>query len=146
MNRFAFTFTFLTAMLLSSVSHSRNDILDFNIMEAMNVHEPKIGNDIKFYFGDQPHPKVIKNFGEFKSNKKTNAFNKGDREACDIAFASALISLRDKARQLGANAVTGIKSNYQNMLTSSEKQFKCGAGKVIAGVALVGTVVSLEDK
>lgn len=94
---------------------------------------------------DQEHPKVLKDFGEFRTSKKTNAFMKSDAEACQWVFASALIALRDRAIKEGGNAVINIKSNYGDNMTSSNETFQCGAGAIMAGVALVGTVVKIEE-
>jgi len=44
------------------------------------------------YFGKQKTPAVEKSIGEWTSNKKTNATNKGDQEACEIAFVSASLN------------------------------------------------------
>lgn len=73
-----------------------------------------------------------------------NAFNKTDEKACNWAFLSAMIALKDRAVREGGNAVINIKSNYKNNLTSSEKTFQCGAGALMAGVALTGEVVTLK--
>ncbi|MGX9418178.1 excinuclease [Vibrio sp. RC27] len=133
-------------MLLSSNAFARNDVKEYPLkaaMESANA-EAKLGSDISFYFGDQRHGKIKQNFGEFKTNKKTNAFNKSDSEACNWAFLSAMITLKDRALKEGGNAVIEIKSNYKNNLVSSSETFQCGAGNVIAGVALTGKVVTLK--
>ena len=103
----------------------------------------KISGDIKFYFGDQKHAKVLKQYGEYQSNKKTNAFNKTDKFACEWAFLSAMMSFQDRARQLNANAVINIKSYYKKHLVSSATQYECGAGGIIAGVTFKGDFVKL---
>jgi uncharacterized protein YbjQ (UPF0145 family) len=124
---------------------ARDDIADFSVKDAMAV--PKIssvlGNEVTFYFTGQDHPKAKQSFGEFQSNKKTNAFGKSDLEACQWAFASAMKSLKQRAIKEGGNAVINIRSNYKGTLTSSSTTFKCGAGAIIAGVALKGDVVKL---
>lgn len=79
-----------------------------------------------------------------KRTKKTNAFNKTDEEACNWVFLSAMIALKERAIKEGGNAVVDIKSNYKNNLTSSSDTFQCGAGTMIAGVALTGKVVKLK--
>jgi hypothetical protein len=136
----------LTALLLFitlvSVSHARDDIGDYSIKDALA--DADLGSDISFYFGSQKHPPIAKNYGDFPTNRKTNAFNKSDLQACNWVFLSAMNSLRDRARKEGGNAVINIRSNYKNNTTSSENSFKCGAGNVIAGVALIGNVVSLD--
>ncbi len=103
----------------------------------------RLGGDVDFYFGDQRTPKVGKAFGEFVSNRKTNSFGKPDEQACRWAMLSALLSLRDRAQEMGGNAVTKIVSYYKKDTFSSETEYECHAGGFVAGVALKGTVVKL---
>ena len=137
----------VSLVFLSVNSHARDEVGSYSIQEALSLEQAKttVGNQIKFYFGDARHGAVEKKFGEFKTNKKTNAFNKTDEAACQWAFFSALVALRDRALREGGNAVVNIKSNYKSNLVSDNKTFRCGAGKVVAGVALVGDVVKLKD-
>lgn len=139
MNKFALL---CILVVFSTSALARDDVGDYPIKDAL--HESSLGNDISFYFGDQKVPAIAKKFGEFRTNKKTNAFNKTDLEACNWVFLSAMISLRDRAIAEGGNAVINIRSNYKNNTTSSETDFKCGAGKFVAGVALIGTVVTIK--
>ncbi|WP_299013147.1 excinuclease [uncultured Photobacterium sp.] len=124
---------------------AKDDIASYSIQDALNLAhaKEKLGSDIKFYFGDQKFSKVKENFGEFKTNKKTNAFNKTDLEACQWVFLSAMITLKDRAVKEGGNAVVNIKSNYRDNLTSDRSTFQCGSGTFVSGVALVGDVVRL---
>ncbi len=137
----------LSLLLVPSSVYARDDVGSYSIKEALDLEQSKeiLGNDIKFFFGDQDHGKILKNYGEFRANKKTNAFNKSDLSACQWAFSTAMGTLRDRALREGGNAVINIKSNYKNNLTSSEDTFQCGAGTFVAGVALIGTVVTLEE-
>ncbi len=137
----------LCLLFIPSVTFARDDIGSYSIQDALDSEQSKtkLGDDIKFYFGDQTHGKILENYGVFKSNKKTNAFNKSDLNACQRSFLSAMISLKNRAIMEGGNAVINIKSNYRNNLTSSEDTFQCGAGAFMAGVALVGTVVTLAE-
>ena len=141
----------LLALVLTStsmVSIARDDIADYSVVEAMSIKKisSAIGNNVSFYFDGQKHAKAEETFGEFQSNKKTNAFMKSDKEACQWAFASAMKSLRERAVKEGGNAVINIRSNYKGNMTSSSTTFKCGAGAVMAGVTLVGDVVRLPKK
>ena len=111
------TMTTIIALLITVASSqvlARNDIQDYSIEEALFQEQAKeqVGNEIRFYFGKQKHGKVLKSWGEFATNKKTNAFLKSDQEACTWAFLSALKALRDRALREGGNAVIDIKSNY----------------------------------
>jgi len=103
----------------------------------------QLNTGVEFYFGAQKHAKVIKSFGEDFTNKKTNAFNKNDKTACEWVFLSAMLQLQEKARQLGANAVVNIHSYYKKISFVSETEYECHAGGIIAGVALKGTFVKL---
>lgn len=138
-----------SAILLFSVSnvYARDEIRAYSIADALASEKAKaiLGDNIKFYFGDTvPEQAIKRNIAEYRHNRKTNASNKSDTEACQWVFLSALKDLRDSAVQNGANAVINIKSNYRNNLTTSNDTFQCGAGALVAGVALVGDVAILE--
>lgn len=139
---------FVILATTSMASFARDDVADYSVDEAMSMNNisSAIGDGVSFFFADQKHAEVEKLFGEFKTNKKTNAFGKSDEEACQWAFASAMKTLKERAIKEGGNAVINIRSNYKGNLTSSSTSFKCGAGALIAGVALIGDVVKLKDK
>lgn len=134
------------ALVVSTPTLARDSIDDYSVAEALSNEHVKtaLGDSITFYFGNTTHPKIKKHFGEFKTNKKTNAFNKTNKSACQWVFASALKSLRNRAHKEGGNAVVNIRSNYRGNLSTSNTTFQCGAGEVIAGVALIGDIVLLE--
>jgi uncharacterized protein YbjQ (UPF0145 family) len=124
---------------------ARDDRLMFSVDSALNSgRTTKLDPDIKLYFGKQKTPPIEKTIGEYPTNKKTNAFGKSDNEACEWAFLSAIIALQERAAREGGNAVVNIKSNYKSEETSSETEYMCGAGSMMAGVALKGTVVKLK--
>lgn len=99
--------------------------------------------DLPFYMKGQEHPKVAQDLGVFTSNRRTNAFNKSDEEACEIAFLSAVISLQQRARKQGGDAVVDIRSITKHNDLESPTQYRCVAGTMIANVALEGRVVRL---
>ena len=132
-------------LLVGSNALARNTLHQYSITDVMQKPENiRKLEGVSFYFGNGGHPSVKKNHGEFRTNKKTNAFNKSDLEACQWVMMSALLQLRTRAQSLGANAVINIKSNYKNNEVSSETEYTCGAGTTVAGVAFIGTVVELE--
>ena len=115
----------------------------YSIEEAMNTPAAleKLNKDIKLYFGKQKAPAAAKNLGEWKTNKKTNAFNKTDKEACEWTFLSAVLELQERAVKEGGDAVVNIVSNYKNQETISETEYMCGNGALMSGVAFKGTVI-----
>ena len=134
------------SFLCVSGAMARDNVVTFPIAGVMGQSQNSSRLEgVQFFFGDQPHPVIAQNFGEFPTNKKTNAFNKSDKEACEWAFLSALLSLHQRALSLGGNAVTNIRGNYKNTPFSSTTEFQCGAGATVAGVTLTGTVVKLQD-
>lgn len=103
----------------------------------------KLDASIKLYFADQATPRIAEQVGEETSNKKTNGFGKDDEFGCKWAAYSALVSLQERARQLGANAVVGIVGNYKKGPFSSQTDYECHPGTFVIGVALKGTFVKL---
>ena len=139
------TFALLLVAFNVNDAFARNTVTSYEIEEVLSKSENQSKlNGVSFYFGDQQHPEVITNHGEFRTNKKTNAFNKTDLVACQWVFMSAMVQFHSRAKSLGANAVINIKSNYKDNEVSSETQFTCGAGATMAGVALIGTFVKTE--
>ena len=129
---------------LASHAFARDSVESYPVAAALASEPGKVGDDIPLYFAGQKHPGVVKSYGEFATNKKTSAFGKSDETACQHVFLSAVFELQDRARKEGGNAVINIKSNYKNEVRESATEFTCGAGAVIAGVALKGDVVTLR--
>ena len=126
-------------------AEARDERLMLPIKEALDSPraQGKISEDVKLFFAGEKYPDPVRQMGTFKSNLKTNAFGKSNREACNWVFLSTVLSLQERARKEGGNAVVDIKSIYKNAVTASPSEFMCGAGNVVAGVALEGTVVKL---
>ena len=137
---------FAVALTIAGTASARDTRHMFSYEDAMTTEGAKsrLDGSIKFYFGKESHPPVARSHGEFMSNKKTNAFNKSDKQACEWAFLSAMISLQDRAKSLGADAVINIKSYYKKNLVESNTEYECGAGGILAGVTLKGTVVKFK--
>ena len=135
----------ISLFAISSQAYSRDTKHMLSIQEAMESanFKEKLDPSISFYFGKQSHPKTIKSFGTFPTNKKTNSLNKSDEGACQWVLLSALLALQKRAINEGANAVVDIVSYYKRNTFSSETEYECHAGTIMSGVALSGTVVKL---
>ncbi|MCL1886769.1 MAG: excinuclease ATPase subunit [Betaproteobacteria bacterium] len=134
--------------LLSSSTFAADKQVFLPIADALNTPEAKekLSGKVKFYFGNQPHPRVQKTFREDVSNKKTNAFAKQDNDVCNHAFLSAMLAFENRANEIGANAVINIVSFYTKQTYSSNAQFECRVGNLMAGVALKGKFVQITGK
>jgi len=136
----------LAIVCAATAAHARNDILHMPLYDALRSPDAMARLDprIRLYFGTQKFGEPLQRFGTSKANKKTNFWNKSDKEGCEWVFLSAAMSLQERARSMGANAVVNIVSIYQNIEFSSETHYECGAGNVAGGVALRGEVVTLK--
>ena len=136
----------LALVSITNQAYARDTTLHLPIQDVLNSpdFQQKVGNDVKFYFGSQPAPKTLKSFGDFDTNKKTNAFGKSDDVACRWAMLSALIQLKERAVSEAANSVVNVVSYYKKNVFSSPAEYECHAGAVMAGVALKGTFVKTK--
>lgn len=138
----------LSVMMLcfstNAFSRDTQHMLPINKAFESKGFDEKLDPNIKFYFGNQKHPQVAKSLGRFSTNKKTNAFAKSDEEACQWVLLSALISLQERAKTEGGDAVINIYSYYKKNTVKSNTEYECHAGALMAGVALTGEVVKLK--
>ena len=98
---------------------------------------------MRFYLAGQSVA-VQQRFGEDVANRKTNAANKSDEEACRWVALSTLRALQDGAKRRGANAVVDITSYYKKNEFRSASNYECYAGTFVAGVALKGTYAKVR--
>jgi uncharacterized protein YbjQ (UPF0145 family) len=132
----------LAAVLVSGTVQARNDVLTLPLDKIIGTDKAKQAlYDIPVYFAGQEHAAISGNWGEVTTSRKTNAVGKSDEEACQWALLSALKVLQENAQKRGYDAVVNVRSNYQNKEFSSTSEFQCGAGAIMAGVALKGDLV-----
>jgi uncharacterized protein YbjQ (UPF0145 family) len=142
--------TGLMAALLIAVAalpaQARDTKLMLPIAAAMadNEAQSRLGDSVKFYFGDQPTPKVVERLVTDQTSQKTNSVGKTPERACNWAFLSAMLQLQKRAQSVGANAVINIVSNYKNQPVSSATEYECHDGAIMSGVALKGEFVKIE--
>ena len=137
----ALVVAFAPAASTTALAAGRDEHINFPIADVLNNPEfkDKLPAGVRFYFGGQK-ARISKTLGETHTNKKTSSFKKSDKTACEWAMLSALIAIGEDAKGRGGNAVIGIKSNYKGNETASNDTYVCGAGNIMAGVALTGTV------
>ncbi len=132
----------LLVLTLPGLVQARDTEKLFPIKEAMTSDAAKeqLSKNVKFYFGKNS-TKYKRSMGSYTANRKTNAFNKSDKEACEWVFLSALLALQDRAIANGGNAVVDIHSYYKKNAMYSAEKYECHDGAFITGVALRGKVV-----
>lgn len=136
-----------TALLaLTSTASARDTRVEQSLHELISSQAAKdagIDGSVRFYLAGQP-VSVQQRLGEDVTNKKTNAANKSDVEACNWVALSALLALQDGAKSRGANAVVDIVSYYKKNEFKSTTNYECWAGTFVAGVALKGTYAKVK--
>ena len=130
--------------LLPTLSQARDTVhmLPFDAVVKTMTDEHKLDGSVKFYLaGNTPSAKKVIQAG-LVSNKKTNAFNKSDEEACNWALESALLSFQDSAKKVGATSVINIVSFYKSNEHFDPHNYECHAGALMAGTALKGDLAN----
>jgi uncharacterized protein YbjQ (UPF0145 family) len=135
-------------VVVAAPAQARDTALMMPIAAAMDANGAKdrLGDSVRFYFGKQATPRVLNKITSDQTNLKTNAFGKSAETSCNWVFLSAMLSLKKRAEEVGANAVVNIVSNYQNVEMSSETEFECHDGALMSGVALKADFVKVADK
>lgn len=139
----------LAALLAAPVAHARETRVELPLQELVGSADAKaagIDGSVRFYLAGQKTPRVASRMGDDVTNKKTNAANKSDEQACRWVALSALKALQDGARSRGANAVVDIVSYYKKNEFKSASHYECYAGTILAGVALKGTYAKVAGK
>lgn len=129
---------------VSFSAQARNTIAQYSLDVLQTDKAKSALLELPVYFAGQSHPAVAKKWGQIGTSRKTNAFMKSDQTACEWAFLSAVKALQQRALDDGYDAVVNIKSNYEHHEFASATEFECGAGAIMAGVALTGDMVKLK--
>ena len=97
----------------------------------------RIGRDIRFVFADAPGP--IPPQSRVRSRKTARNSNNPQAD-CEAALVVTLQSMAIAARKRGATSIVNIRSFWAGYPTSSATTYKCGRGRGVSGVSLVGTL------
>lgn len=141
-----FALTGLALFGLCTTATARDTRVEQSLQELLaspQAREVGLDGSVRFYLAGQP-VSVQQRLGDDVTNKKTNAANKSDEEACRWVALSALLALQNGARSRGANAVVDIVSYYKKNEFKSATHYECHAGAILAGVALKGTYAKVK--
>jgi len=136
-----------TALLaVASTAQARDTRVEQSLralVSSQAARDAGIDGSVRFYLAGEK-VNVQQRLGEDVTNKKTNAANKSDEEACRWVALSALRALQDGAKSRNANAVVDIVSYYKKNEFKSTTNYECYAGTIMAGVALKGTYAKVK--
>lgn len=135
----------LFSMINSALAADELRHLDIDVaLQNAKVQEVLLP-DVKLYFAGQKHSGVQKEYGTFRTSKRTNSFMKDKVDSCEWALASALLHLQESALKYGGNAVVDITSNVKNRKNASSTQYDCLVGGMMVNVALEAKIVKLAE-
>ena len=138
----------LAILAFAPQADARNTRHELPLQELLNspkAREAGIDGSVRFYLKGARHPAVSSRMGEDIGNRKTNAANKSDVEACNWVALSVLKAFQDKAKAMGANAVVDVTSYYKRREFASPVNYECYAGAIMAGVTLKGTYARIGN-
>ena len=146
MRRLSLALATVATLAIAPTADARDTRQQFDIATAIAAGKADgtLDGSVQFHFKGARAPAVASRLGPARTNKKTNAFGKSDATACQWVFLGALKALQEAAKERGANAVVDIESNYKNQPFSSATQYECGAGGLMAGVALKGVYAKVK--
>ncbi len=132
-------------MLAAMPASAADDIIQLDLQQALSAPDTQahIDGSVKFYFGKTAHPAIVKHLGEGVTNKKSNGVGRNSTRGCERAFVDALITMQEKAKGLGANAVININSYYKKNEVTIDSSVECHSGLLMDGVALKGEFVKV---
>ena len=134
------------ACALPLAAHAADKVEHFAFEDVLKEGAGQLDGSVKFYLAGQATPKVLEKKGEFVSNKKSNGFAKAADPTCRRAALSALLSLQERAHQVGANAVVNIVSYYKKVDVASPTEYECHVGALMSGVAFKGTMAKVAAR
>lgn len=130
---------------MAGTACAADDVVYFPLQKAIDAATAagKLDGSVRFYLaGQKVNARVVQ--AGVVTNKKSNAFGKGNEEVCLWTAQSALISLQEAARKNGANAVVNITSYFRKNVYSNPVNFECHVGAIMSGVALRGDLAVVK--
>lgn len=150
MKKGLFALMFASVMLSFTMTAQAKDekmMMPIEAAFAQTGTRDNVDGSVKFFFGKQkPTGKILQKLGSDTTSQKSNAFGKENSVSCNTAFLSGMISFQKRAKELGANAVINIVSNYKHVEMSSETEYECHVGAIMSGAAFKGDFVKIADK
>ncbi len=97
-----------------------------------------IDGSVTFKFGSNSGSRDKIFAKDLVTNKKARKLGNSAEDSCVRAFHSALIQFQQRAKQDGATKVVNLIGYFKKKPYDSKKDFQCGVGGLMSGVALKG--------
>lgn len=133
---------------LSAASAQADDTsytLPYRDVLAMPQAQERLDPAVRLFFGQQQFPQPTSWRHDYFVDRSGNAFFSSAESACRNVALENLITLQERARAVGANAVVNIMSDYSRSPNPSSDSYQCHVGSLTANVSLKGTMATLPD-
>ena len=139
---------FLTIVGLSAGSAQADSAaytLPYSGVLAMPQAQTRLDPAVRLFFGPQQFAPPTSWRHDYFVDRSGNALFTSAESACRSVLLDNLVTLQDRARAVGANAVVNIVSDYSLSPRNDSDTYQCHVGNVTASVSLKGTMVTLPD-
>lgn len=145
------TLLILTTSLLGlaplSVTQARDVVLTQPYRDVLSLPEAneRLDPSIRLFFGDQRYPDPTSIRGDYFVDRSANSIVRTEIGACRAIALDNMVTLQERARAIGANAVVNIVSDFKQQERHDADTYTCRGGNFTANVALKGTMVTLPE-
>lgn len=105
----------------------------------------RLDPSVRLFFGDQRYPDPTSTRGDYFVDRSANSIVRTEVGACRAIALDNLVTLQERARAIGANAVVNIVSDFKQQERHDADTYTCRGGNFTANVALKGTMVTLPE-
>lgn len=144
---------YLCALILGviglSAGHAQADdagyTLPYRDVLAMPQAQTRLDPAVRLFFGQQQFPQPTSWRHDYFVDRSGNALLTSAESACRNVAIDNLVTLQERARAVGANAVVNIVSDYSRSPRQDNDSYQCHVGSFTANVSLKGTMATLPD-
>lgn len=139
----------LVGIIGLSVNNAQADdtgyTLPYRDVLAMPQAQTRLDPAVRLYFGQQQYSQPSSLRHDYFVDRSGNALFNSAESACRNVALDNLVTLQERARAVGANAVVNIVSDYSRAPRQDNDSYQCHVGSLTANVSLKGTMVTLPD-
>lgn len=144
---------YLCALLLGFIGLSAGNAqaddtgytLPYRDVLAMPQAQTRLDPAVRLFFGQQQFPQPTSWRHDYFVDRSGNALFTAAESACRNVALDNLVTLQERARAVGANAVVNIVSDYSRSPRQDNDSYQCHVGSFTANVSLKGTMATLPD-
>lgn len=140
---------FLVGVIGLSASKTQADdtgyVLPYRDVLAMPQAQTRLDPAVRLFFGQQQFPQPTSWRHDYFVDRSGNAVFSSAESACRNVALDNLVTLQERARAVGANAVVNIVSDYSRTPHQDNDSYQCHVGSLTANVSFKGTMATLPE-